>query len=240
MSRLLVINPNTSANVTEALCQHMAGRVPQGWEINAVTAAFGATYIASETAYAIAEYAVLHAWANAVPHDAILVGCFGDPALDALREVAGVPVIGLAENAMLTAARYGNFAIVTGGERWPAILQRRVAATGLAGKMKGIRILPESGAELLENPAYAMARLAEEAQYAHDHWGADAVIIGGAALAGMGDSIAGRLSFPVIDNVSAAARVLSSLPAAQPVLQQPALFGGLFPALEKRLSCHPV
>ncbi|KAF7598844.1 MAG: Asp/Glu racemase [Candidatus Dactylopiibacterium carminicum] len=237
MPRLLVINPNTSAHVTEALSRNLAAQVPAGWQIQAVTARFGAAYIASEAAYAIAAHAVLDAWATAAGEfDAVLVGCFGDPGLDALREIAGVPVLGLAETAMQAAARHGRFAIVTGGERWPAILRRRVAATGLSGQLAGIRVLPESGAELLADPARAIERLTEESHLARDTWGVEAVIIGGAALAGMGDVIAARLSFCVIDNVSAAARALTALPPAQPALPQPATCSGLSTELICRLA----
>lgn len=237
MPRLLVINPNTSAHVTEALRRHVAAQAPAGWQVQAVTARFGAAYIATEAAYAIAAHAVLDAWADAPgDYDAVLVGCFGDPGLDALRELAGVPVLGLAETAMQAAARWGSFAIVTGGERWPAILRRRVAAAGLAGRFAGVCVLPESGVELLADPPRALERLAEEAHLAREMWGVDAVIIGGAALAGMGDAIAARLPFPVIDNVTAAARALAALPSARPALHQPAACSGLSVRLAARLQ----
>lgn len=240
MPRLLLINPNTSARVTDALRRHIAERAPDGWRIDAVSAPFGASYISSEAAYAIAAHAVLEAWAtacaDAAPYDAILVGCFGDPGLDALRELAGVPVVGLAENAMRHAAAHGRFAIVSGGERWPAILRRRIAAAGLEAQFAGTRVLPESGAELLAEPVRAVDRLTAEAAAARAEWNVDAVIIGGAALAGMGEAVAARLPFAVIDNVSAAARALSGLPPATPVEAQPAACRGLSAALGRHLG----
>lgn len=58
MKRILVINPNTTASVTDmvlASCRQTHGNV----EWTGVTARFGAAYIASEAAYAIAAHAVL-------------------------------------------------------------------------------------------------------------------------------------------------------------------------------------
>lgn len=241
MPRLLVINPNTSENVTVALGRHMAGQVPSGWEVRTATAGFGAAYIVSEASYAIAAHAVLEAWAQADPHDAVLIGCFGDPGLEALRELSPVPVIGLAESSMREAASHGRFAIVTGGSRWPAILQRRAVAAGLGAQLAGIEVLPESGAELLADPRRAHQRLLDAAHAARMRFGADAVLIGGAALAGMGDAIAAGLGFPVVDNVSAAARALHALPAAVPPPHQAVRFTGLSRALAAQLgNCPPV
>lgn len=236
MPGLLVINPNTSANVTAALSQQIAARVPPEWRVTTATASFGAAYIVSEASYAIAAHAVLDAWAHASQFDAVLVGCFGDPGLEGLRELSTVPVIGLAEASMTEAARHGRFAIVTGGARWPAILQRRAAAAGLEESLAGIQIIPESGAELLATPERTLTRLTEEAWAAHTRFGADAVLIGGAALAGMGDAIAGRLDFPVIDNVSAAARAVAQLPPACSVQAQMASYSGLSEVLTRRLE----
>ncbi|NED70576.1 Asp/Glu racemase, partial [Streptomyces sp. SID10244] len=47
-------------------------------------------------------------------HDGYLIACFGDPGLDAAREAADAPVMGIAEAAMHLAAPLGRgFSIVT-------------------------------------------------------------------------------------------------------------------------------
>jgi allantoin racemase len=40
--------------------------------------------------------------------DGYVIACFGDPGLDAAREVAAGPVIGIAEAAMQTASHLGR------------------------------------------------------------------------------------------------------------------------------------
>ena len=69
---------------------------------------------------------MLQAWQSrpSAQVDGVLIGCFGDPGLFALREVSGCPVTGLAEASFIRAAALGPFAIVTGGERWKPMLQR--------------------------------------------------------------------------------------------------------------------
>ena len=60
MSRLLVINPNTSASVTERLHAYIQMALPLV-EVQSVTARIGAPYISSEASYAVAGHAVLDA-----------------------------------------------------------------------------------------------------------------------------------------------------------------------------------
>lgn len=235
--RILIINPNTSQQVTQMLHGHLRDRLPQDWSLDCCTARFGGAYISSETGYAIAAHAVLDAWAAAGEGAGrIFIGCFGDPGLEALREASGLPVIGLAEAAMLEAAAKGRFAIVTGGERWRAILQRRAQAAGVAERLAGIHILQETGAELLADPVRALALLDAASREVVGSTGAEVVLIGGAALAGMGEALAACLPFPVIDNVSAAARALQvGAPASAADLDH-AGYSGLSAELAGRLA----
>ena len=210
MPRLLVINPNTSATVSALLQHHVQAEVRPALKVHTVTARFGAPYIASEASYAVAQHAVLDAWAAALARgerpDAVLIGCFGDPGLFALRETCGVPVGGLAEAAFAAAAAHGRFAIVTGGNRWRPMLERLVLALGHAPMLAGIHTVDASGAELAADPGGAHAMLAEACRAAAVRFDAQAVILGGAGLAGMAAAIAPELDVPLIDSVSAGAR----------------------------------
>lgn len=145
MPRLLVVNPNTSASVTDLLqrrLQAQAAQADAGLQVKTVTARFGAPYVACEASYAVAQHAVLDAWAAALAHgdrpDAVLIGCFGDPGLFALRSGAGVPVSGLAEAAFAAAARHGRFAVVTGGAAWAPMLERLAQALGRTAELAEI------------------------------------------------------------------------------------------------------
>ncbi|WP_162583489.1 aspartate/glutamate racemase family protein [Variovorax sp. PBS-H4] len=210
MGRLLIINPNTSATVSALLQRHVQGEVSPALKVHTVTARFGAPYIASEASYAVAQHAVLDAWAAAVERgerpDAVLIGCFGDPGLFALRETCGLPVGGLAQAAFSAAAAHGRFAVVTGGERWGPMLERLALALGHAHSLAGIHTVAQSGAELAADPAGAHALLADACLEAVARFGADAVILGGAGLAGLAAAIAPGLPVPLIDSVSAGAR----------------------------------
>lgn len=223
MPTLLVINPNTSASISALLQRHVAAAVGAGIDVHTLTARFGAPYIASEASYAVAQHTVLDAWAVAraqgLAADAVLIGCFGDPGLFALREGAGVPVSGLAEASFLAAARHGRYAVVTGGARWKPMLERLAHALRQDEALAGVHTVSASGAQLAADPAGARALLAQACREAIERFGADAVVLGGAGLAGMGADIAPQLPVPLVDSVQAGAawaRTVLDAPAAAP------------------------
>ncbi|RYX94664.1 MAG: Asp/Glu racemase [Comamonadaceae bacterium] len=209
MHDLLVINPNTSASVSGLLQHHVQRALGDYWRVRTVTARFGAPYISDEAGYAVAAHATLDAWSAALPlasPHAVLIGCFGDPGLFALRESSPVPVGGLAEAAFTEAARHGRFAIVTGGERWKPMLQRLAHSLGQGTALAGIHTVAPTGAQLAADPAAARALLAQACRDAARLFSADAVVLGGAGLAGMAAEIQTEVGVAVIDSVLAGAR----------------------------------
>ena len=87
MTNILLINPNTTASMTELVLRTARGFARPDTRLRAVTGAFGARYVASRAAYAVAGHAALDALANdRGTKDAVVLACFGDPGLFALRE----------------------------------------------------------------------------------------------------------------------------------------------------------
>lgn len=209
---LLVINPNTTAAITVLLQQHAQTTAGPGVVVRAVTARFGAPYIACEASHAVAAHAALDAMQQALDHPAaepppcaVLIGCFGDPGLWALRERSAAPVTGLAEAAFAEASGHGRFAIVTGGQRWPPMLRRLAQALGHEAALSAIFAVTPTGAQMAADPALAQQVLLDACREALGT-GAQAIIIGGAGLAGQAAQLQPLLPVPLIDSVAAGVR----------------------------------
>ena len=220
MKRVLVINPNTSASVTDAVLTACRSAHP-ALEWHGVSARFGAPYIADEIAYAVAAHAVLDAHAvHFDGHDAVLIACFGDPGLLALRELAGVPVLGLAQASLAAAASAaaatpgGRFAVVTGGHAWGPMLARFARAQQLDAGLCGIHTVDLTGGQIAAAPSAALDSLAAAAQQGIDG-GAGCILLGGAALAGLAARLQPRVGVPVLDNVLLAARAVADAPTSR-------------------------
>jgi allantoin racemase len=210
--RLLVINPNTGQATTDRLQQFIAQALPVSVTFNCITAKFGFPYIASEESYAVATHAVLETWkaykeqcSESDLPDRILLGCFGDPGLHAMREVCTQPVRALAEASFEEAATFGSFAIVTGGERWKTMLQRLAVGLGYGSTLAAIETVSQTGAELLANPKMAIEVLSAACQQAATK-NVKSIVLGGAGLAGYAKLVQPFVSVPVIDSVEAGVR----------------------------------
>jgi allantoin racemase len=237
MPRILIINPNTTTSITALLQNYSKKALGPEVHVEAITARFGAPYIACEASYAVAGHAVLDAWANAITKtnttfDSVLIGCFGDPGLLALRDMSTTPVTGLAEASFIEAAKLGRFAIVTGGERWKPMLDRLASTLGFRDVLAGITTVAPSGAELAKDPVAAQALLAKACRQAAQDFGASTIILGGAGLAGMAARVQAEVDVPVIDSVVAGVRHAAEL-ANRPKKDDDGRLGEILPWLSR-------
>jgi Asp/Glu/hydantoin racemase len=208
--RILLINPNTTESVTALVANHARAIASDAATFVAVTGRFGARYISSRASAAIAAHAALDALAqHAAGCDAVYLACFGDPGLAALKELSHVPVIGMAEASCLEACNRGRrFAIVTGGALWAPMLTEFVAWLGLSERLAGVRTVAPTGDRIARDPEAALAELAAACTACAAEDGADVVILGGAALAGLAERIQPSVPIPVLCSVQAGTRAV--------------------------------
>jgi allantoin racemase len=213
MTEILLINPNTTQSITDLVLNTAKGLAGKGTELRAVTAAFGRPYIGSRESYAIAGHAALEAlMQDKGRKDAVLLACFGDPGLAALKEIAQVPVVGMAEASILQACAVGRrFSIVTGGHAWKAMLEEFVAAQGLSARLASVRTVAPTGADIARKPAAALALLAKGCNACAREDGADVVILGGAGLAGLAPKLRRKVEVPLLDGLSCAVAMAEGL-----------------------------
>lgn len=246
MTDILLINPNTTKSITDLVLKTAKTFAATGTRLRAATGAFGPRYIASRVGYAIAGHAAVDAFAkDRGPKDAVVLACFGDPGLAALKEIASVPVVGMADASILQACAMGNrFSIVTGGERWKSMLEEFVAGHGLASRLASVRTVAPTGADIARNPKAALALLAEGCTACVREDGADVVILGGAGLAGLAARLKSMVDAPLLDGVACAIATAESLArqnlakakSGSLALPAPVDSVGLSPALKKLLG----
>jgi Asp/Glu/hydantoin racemase len=210
--RYLLINPNTNPLTTQRLQDVLQPLVPLGVQLLIQTARFGAPYIACEASHAVAAHACLDAWTThrgppEQPLNGVLIGCFGDPGLFALREVSGCTVTGLAEASFIRASALGPFAIVTGGERWKPMLHRLAGSLGFGAQLRHIETVAPTGAALQADPDMAIQCLSQACQNAAQQ-GVASIILGGAGLAGYARMLRAHCPLPLIDSAQTGWEVL--------------------------------
>jgi len=223
-----MINPNTTASVTEDVRKRFEVYLP-GVDVSGITATIGAPAIASETTFATAQYAVIRAFEDYAASpvyrrpDCIVVACFGDPGVYALREiiqtrepeVPPIPIYGLAEGSMRHASsKHGKFAIITGGTQWGPMLGRLASSINMQDHLFRVYTITPNCVQLGNDRPAALAMLSGECRKAVEEMkgvsGAssrecNSIIIAGASLAGMAGEIADQFDVPLIDCIQATA-----------------------------------
>jgi allantoin racemase len=216
--KILLLNPNTTAAVTDLL--HSAGSkaASPGTELVPLTAPRGVPYIATRAEAQIGGAIALEMLAEAGNDiDAAVIAAFGDPGLFGARELFSFPVIGLAEAAMLTACMVGRrFSIVTFAGALAPWYEDCVAMHGLTSRCAGVRALEGSFRSISEVQAEKEDLLVGLANRSVEQDDADVIILSGAPLSGLADKIRDRIPVPVIDPVSAAVRQAETLAVLKP------------------------
>jgi len=214
--RILILNPNTTQGITDRLMRAAQAVAASGTALVSMTAPRGFPYIATRAEAQIGGAIALEMLARQHKHvDAAVIAAFGDPGLFAARELFDIPVVGMAEAAMLTACMLGRrFAIVTFAQALGPWYQECVESHGLTGRLAGIHMLDgafASVADVQDEKEELLVKLANAAVHESE---ADVVILAGAPLAGLASKVKHRIPVPVVDQMAAAvkqAEVLAAL-----------------------------
>jgi allantoin racemase len=218
MMRILVANPNTSSGVTARLVASGRLVASPGTELLPMTATRGVPLITNAAEAAIGAGVLLEMLAERRGTvDAAIVAAFADPGLAAARELFDVPVVGMAEAAMLVSCSLGrSFAIVSFSRPLEPLFAELVARYGLSGRCAAIRTLAEEFKSIDDLQHDKAAALVDLANRAVTDDKADVVILAGAPLAGLAGKVRERVPVPLVDGIQAAVAMAECLVRMNP------------------------
>ncbi|GAB3904090.1 aspartate/glutamate racemase family protein [Kibdelosporangium lantanae] len=211
--RIKVINPNTSRAMTATIREAATGVVAPGTVIEAVSPAMGPESIESHYDEALSVPGVLDEVAAGERDgaDGYVIACFGDPGLDAAREVARGPVVGIAEAAMRTAVHLGHrFSVVTTLSRTRGHAWDLAERYGVAKFCRDVHACDIPVLELDTHPD-TTRKLLEACRTALRVDGSDVLVLGCAGMTPLATRISAHLGVPVVDGVQAAVLTVQSL-----------------------------
>lgn len=210
--RLLLVNSNTSPEVTAAIAAEAGHAAAPGTEIVPVNARFGPRVVATRVETMIAAHGFMDALAEHAPGaDSVLLGMSFDTGVWAARELAAIPVLGMLEAALATALMTGTRAgLVTVGPRAVPLYRETVEAYGLDRRVVGIEALAMSAPEIIAEPERARKLILEAVERLATE-GAEAVAFGGAAFAGLPRALNPQSPVPLVDGIAAGVVLLEGL-----------------------------
>ncbi|WP_328411837.1 aspartate/glutamate racemase family protein [Nocardia sp. NBC_00403] len=211
--RIRVVNPNTTRAMTETIERCAKAVAGPGTRLDAVTSEMGPASIESHYDEALSIPGLLAAIQRGEREgiDGYVIACFGDPGLDAGRELAGGPVIGIAEAAMHAASHLGRgFSVVTTLNRTIGRAEELAQRYGMQRFCRGVHAC-EVPVLALETDPQARKIVTEACREAVEADGSDAIVLGCAGMADLCEHIRDEIGVPVVDGVAAATLTVQSL-----------------------------
>ena len=207
--RIVVINPNSSRDVTTRMSEALDGlRFRGGPEILCVTLDEGPPGV--ETDRHIAQVAGLVREAvrsTTWDADAFVIACFSDPGLRATREATAVPVYGIGQCAYAAAlARGERFGVISILPESVARHRRQVAALGLSDRLAGDVAIDMTVTDLAD-AGRTFERMRDAGHVLIRDHGADVAIMGCAGMARHRRPLERTLGVPVIEPTRAAVAI---------------------------------
>lgn len=213
--RILLVNPNSTGAMTRQMA-HAARRVVRhDTEIVAVNP--------TETPPSIQGYLDV---ANCLPGliaevrqhsdcDAVVVGCFDDTGVDALRCVTKAPVIGIGEAAFHAASMIApKFSVVTTLSRSVAGLEANLLRYGFDRRCASVRASDVPVLDLERGAPETLAKIRHEIAAALAQDGAEAIVLGCAGMTDLMASLSEEFDVPVVDGVTCSVTMAEALVAS--------------------------
>lgn len=149
--------------------------------------------------------------------DVVIIGCFSDPGLDALRERSGVALVGPGASAMHLAAQLGSrFSILAPAGRSEGRVRARLRGLGLESLFASVRSVGCSVLDLARGANDAAERIAEAGRRCVEGDGAEAIVLGCMSMAflpGVQEGLQSALGCPVVNPVVAALKTAEAFAA---------------------------
>jgi Asp/Glu/hydantoin racemase len=204
--RILVINPNSTHSVTQAIDDAIAPlRIPGGARIECMTLREGPPGVESQTDADAVIAPLCRTIRDTEPETAaFVIACFSDPGLFAAREATTKPVLGIAECGILTALTLGHrFGVISILARSVPRHLRYIGAMGVGQRLAGDLPIGLGVTELGDNNS-TLGRMADVGRRLHDQHGADVLVMGCAGMARYRAELEDAVQIPVVEPTQAA------------------------------------
>lgn len=212
--RILVINPNSSTEMTRSIRETLERIKRPDASVDVIRLENAPSAIESATDGAMAVPYLLEKvrWANQKNFDAVIIACFSDPGLEPAREVSEALVLGIQQATLAVASMLGHkYSILTPlSVRIPS-KEQDIRRFRMESACASIRALDLSVAETEANPELTKSRVKDVSRAAIEQDGAEVVILGCAGMVGYAEELEKDLGIIVLDPTTVAFKMAEAL-----------------------------
>ncbi|GAB4193289.1 MAG: hypothetical protein OHK0024_33460 [Thalassobaculales bacterium] len=212
--KILVINPNTTRSMTDSIGHAAAAAAAPGTEVVTRQPDKGPVSIESQydSAYCVPGMLELIRAGEAEGFDGYVIACFRDPGLEAAREIARGPVVGICEAAMHAAAILGKgFSVISTLPRSVPVQHDLARKYGFHHLLKSVRAAGVPVLELEDPHSGASDKVKREVERAAAEDGAEVVLLGCAGMAELARRLTAETGVVALDGVTVAVKLVEAL-----------------------------
>jgi allantoin racemase len=210
--RIHVVNPNTTASMTDKIAKAARAAASPGVEVSASQPEYGPASIEGYYDEAFSVPGLLDEIAKAQGAGAFVIACFDDTGLEAARCATQAPVVGVGEAGFHMASLIADtFSVVTTLSRSIAPIRHNLAKYGLAARCARVRAAEVPVLALEEPGSTARATIRAEIERALEEDGAEAIVLGCAGMTDLARDLEREVGVPVLDGVACAVALAESL-----------------------------
>ncbi|MDD2281965.1 MAG: aspartate/glutamate racemase family protein [Eubacteriales bacterium] len=215
MKKILLINPNSSEKMTSDIQDTVSRLNISDIAVTVVKMPDAPEVLESFVDYTVAGTEVIkylnQLQATGKQYDGVLLACFGDPCLYALKEICQVPVIGIAECAMSIALLLGfKFSILASSTKAKPMMEATVKAYGLEARMASVETFNLPIADFVNDKEVLRNSILNSSKAAKAK-GAEVLLLGCAGMTMIGDEIEALVGIPVIDPIKTGIVTLNAI-----------------------------
>lgn len=215
--RVLYVNPVAYTDIDAPIATEIGNMRIPGVEVDVVS--FNTRPITPHLeyrtyeAFITADVVRIARYANEADYDALVVGCFYDPALEAAREISGrTVVVGPCQASVQVALNLANrFSVIVGQQKWVEQMTERVRAYGAIDRLASMRSIDIPVPELQTDCNLTAQRIIEAGRRAIEEDHAEALILGCTSTFGLYQEVQEKLGVPVIDSLCASFKMAEML-----------------------------
>jgi len=213
--RILIINPNTSVEMSKTIDSTAKKYASPGTEITTVNPADGPDFIANAYHAALQAPKVIDLIEkNKMNYDHFIIACGADPGLEACRIVTK-NVIGIGEAAIMTACavakRFSFLTVIKGGT--PSVLERLRCLSIDQSRCASVRVVGSGTSdEIVKKRKERLDVYCQVGQKCVEEDGAGALILTCAGMCDLKERLEERLKIPVFTGVVSAVKIAEQLP----------------------------
>ena len=143
-------------------------------------------------------------------YDAIIIGCFGDPGIEAMREALTIPVIGPGESSFYVASMLGyQFSVVSILKNIINPMRMMAKKLSLEDRLASVRVIDKPVLELGTDVEETKKALLREGKKAVEEDNADTLVLGcmSEAFLGFAEYMQEELGVPVVNPVGVSVKM---------------------------------